>query len=203
MKNKHNYILLIFVLLIFCNTKTHSQNSTYAMNELSEKLVTIESGIWSTKRAAKSDSLYYYVLQLSKKDNRVIFSYNTREEDTAHWNWVANVLRYGTFEINGNILTLNFTSVKGSSVNKPNFSDEPLPEILCVKIEVEDIEENKIIVKEQRGKLFHLENPGYILKDIEITEYKLILKQISGKNIFEHHAENTKIELVADRPIID
>ena len=175
----------------------------YAMNELSEKLITIEGGIWSTKRAAKSDSLYYYVLQFSKKDNHVVFSYNTRENDTVGQNWITNVLRYGTFEMEGNILTLNFTSVKGSSYNKPKPSDEPLLEILCVEIEIEDIEENKIIVKEQRGKLFHRENPGYILKDIEITEYKSILKQISGKNIFEHHDENTKIELVADRPIID
>jgi hypothetical protein len=40
-------------------------------------------------------------------------------------------------------------------------------------------------------------------KEIEITEYKLIAKQIYGINIFESSNENEKIELIAERPIKD
>ena len=198
MKNKYKYILLIFVSFIMCNTKIYSQNTTHTMNELSKKLITTEGGIWVTEGAAKSDDLYYYVFQFSK-DNNVIFSYNTRENGSARWNWTTNVLQYGTFKTDGNILTINFTSAK----NKQSSSDKPIPKNLCIEIEIAEIAENKIMVKEHRGKAFYLKNPDYIPKDVEITEYKLILKQISGKNIFENHGENAKIELVAERPIID
>ena len=100
-------------------------------------------------------------------------------------------------------MTINFTSVKSSDHNNTKISDESIPESLCIKFEVEEIVESKIMVKEHQGRSFYLDNPNYINKDVEITEYTLIIKQILGKNLFEMHDENTTIELVAERPIID
>ena len=181
--------------------KISTKNAEYAANELAEKLIHTESGIWVTK-GFQNEIYYSYALQFSENYS-VMFSYILSFESEYGIHWNRNAVRYGTFETNGNVLTINFASVKSSNYNKPEFSDEPIPESLRIKIEVEEIAESRIVVKEHRGKGFYLDNPDYISKDIEITEYTLIAKLVSGKNLFEIHDENTTIELVAERPIID
>ena len=106
-----------------------------------------------------------------------MFSYVTKEFERPQ---NTNVVRYGSFEINGNVLTVNFVSAKGSDYDRPKKSDKSIPESLCIKIEIEEIAESKIMVR-----------------DIETTEHTLIIKQISGKNLFEVYNENTTIEFVA------
>ncbi|MCL1942980.1 MAG: hypothetical protein FWF54_05465 [Candidatus Azobacteroides sp.] len=162
-----------------------------AMNEPALKLIHTEAGIWSMK--GYNNGLYYNYA-LTFKDNSVVFTYNTCEREYGV-PWTRNIMRLGTFEVDGDILTLHFTSVQ-------YFSDDALPEDLTVKMKME-IEESMAIVKEQRDKTFYLENPNYRPKDIEIIEYKLILKRICGKNIFENHKEDAEIELIAERPVID
>jgi len=161
------------------------------MNDYKKKLTQTESGIWVFK--GFGNELYYnYVLHF--EDNKVVFSCNTCKSEYGI-PWTSNIVRIGTFEIDSDILTLNFISAK-------YFDKDSLSESLNVKMKIK-IEEIKVTVKEHLGKLFYIENPNYTPKDIEITEYKLIMKRISGKNIFENRNENEEIELIAERPIID
>ncbi len=187
---------LIILVLYACKSKIYSQETTNKVNELSRKLVNTEDGIWVFEKNLD----YSYVLQFSKEENGILFSYNTYNKSAMNWN--TNILRYGTFKTDSNEFIINFTSVKGSQFNKSDFSDKALPDSFSIKIEAK-INEEKIIVKEHLGKAFYIKNPNYIPKDVEITEYKLLVKQILGKKIFENKEENITIEFTAERPTID
>ena len=203
MNNKIFQMVLTLIICLFaqtsCSGQQTNQKTGYTMNELTKKLINTERGIWALK--GLNNELYYiYSLQFSKNE-KIVFSYHTCEKEYGMC-YTINIRRFGTFKIDNNILTINFTSVIGSRYNKPKFSDEPLSENISIKMEIE-IVESKEIVKEHIGKLAYIENPSYTPKDVEITEYKLILKRICGENIFENHNEDARIELIAERPIID
>ena len=209
-KTKFNKVVLVLCAFLFVqigysgqtirdDDKMSIEKVGYMEKELAEKLIHTEGGIW-VQKGFQNGIHYNYVLQFSKNYSAT-FSYLVRESEQGPWD--RYVLRYGTFETNGNILTINFTSIKGRDYNNTKISDEPILEILCIEIEVEEIAESRITVKEHRGKRFYFDNPDYVNQDIEITEYTLRIKQIFGKNLFEIHHENMTIELVAERPIID
>jgi hypothetical protein len=168
------------------------------MNTLSEKLINTERGIWIKNGF---NGLYYiYSLKFYDK-NKIGFSYMTSESEYGH-PYTINIRRFGTFYIENNVLIINFHSVTGSRYNRPKYRDEPLSENCEIKMEIEIIEE-KIILKEHTGKAFYLKNPNYEPKDIEITKYKLKIKQTFGNNIFENNRQNETIEFTAERPILD
>jgi hypothetical protein len=171
----------------------------YIMADLSEKLVNTEGGIW-TFSGVDNDLHYIYVLQFYDT-NKICFSYDTRRNEYEAY---TNIIqRKGTFTVENDILTANFTSLTGSQYNSPNPSDEPLSENLSQRMEME-ITERTIMIQQHPGKGFYLENPDYDQSktpEVEATEYKLIVKQVRGNNLFEN--QNEKIEFIAERPIID
>ncbi len=196
-KLKYIYILLIMVSL--CGAGIYPKETERSMDELSEKLINTIFGSW-VKRESCDNSHYMYALHFSS-ENKVTFSCYTRENSSS-LNMKMAVMRFGTFETRGDTLIVNFSEAKGERYGRSGYSDEPLPENLSATFQTE-IVESTITVKETRGKAFWIANPDYIPKDVEITEYKLIVKQISGENLFGNPDKEERIELIAERPIID
>ena len=87
--------------------------------------------------------------------------------------YICNIFRRGTYYIENNILIISFNTVRRNQYNVPNNDNELTIENTIIRLEM------------------------------EIIEYKLIVKQISGITIFENHNKNETIELIAERPIID
>ena len=140
------------------------------MNNLLNKLVNTEGGIWVFNGV--NNEYYKYVLQFSNY-NKITFSYKINS-DNGYGVYNINILRNGTFIIENNKVIINFFTVIGKKYNKPNFWDEPLIE-------------KKTIILEING----------------IIEHKILVKQINRENIFENHNENTELEFIAEKPIID
>jgi len=174
-------------------------NKAYTGADLSKKLIHTEGGIW-TFSGVENGLHYIYILQFYDT-NKICFSYDTRRNK--YEAYTNNIQRRGTFTVENDILTANFTSLTGSQYNSPNPSDEPLSENLSQRMEME-ITERTIMIRQHPGKGFYLENPDYDQSktpEVEATEYKLIVKQVHGNNLFEN--QNEKIEFIAERPIID
>ncbi|MDR3294607.1 MAG: hypothetical protein LBT26_02090 [Clostridiales Family XIII bacterium] len=217
---KFKCVLLAVVLIWNCTIDIYPQNGENAvaglsekpMNAggllgkpvntavgLSEKLIHSEGGIWAF--SGFDNGLYYtYVLQF-QDPNEICFEYLTKRNRYAAY--TTNIQRRGTFTVENNILTANFTSVTGSQYNGPDPSDKPLSENLSQKMEIE-ITERTIMIQKKYGKKFYLDHPGYDQSrthEVAATEYILSAKQMLGSNLFEN--QNEKIELIAERPIID
>jgi hypothetical protein len=137
--------------------------------ELMEKLCDYKGrqiGGWLLE-GKNSNGRYVYNLDFSPTGEVSFRYFIEKEYQNGRFLTDIAILRTGAFEIDNNTIEINFTGLLGSRYNRPNHWDDPIEEIMTIKVKVEP-----------KGE-------------------KLILTQISGVNVFENHVEHEILKFTA------
>ena len=160
---------VIIISLICCKS-----NGKIINKELYGKLTRTELGMWDYN-SINDNGKYRYILDFFgnkyfySNNNKILFIHFIENNDkNSIFEYIHYVWREGSFIIENNNIIITFRKVRGSKYNRPNFGDELL-----------------------------IENMVVILEITEISDDKIKIKQISGINIFEEHKENEEIEFIA------
>ena len=159
------------------------QKTALTMRELSKKLINTENGvIWQFYGTTERDMSKYGLGTKIKEYYNYVLQFS-KGQQVLFSNGVSavkegsysdiNVSRTGTFSIKKNNIIINFTKIGGAKYS------------------------NLVYWHEKSESL------TLILQISGITDEKITLKQISGENIFENHAENAELVFTEYKPTVE
>lgn len=163
LNSKGNWMKIKILWILFFVVFAHENYcEDLSMNDLENQLFNIGVTCW-----VNENDNHYYTLNFIA-NNEIDFSYFSKKDKK------FKIYRKGTYEIENNIVKINFTKVL---YNILNFLDEPFIEELTIELEIkikyEDI--------------------------INLYTDEIFIKQISGINIFEDSNKNEILKFNASR----